>query len=108
MVPDRRKLSLKEQIRVVFPFSALGALNLGLGNWGLLFIYPSLNTILQNTTPIWAVIMSVLINGQRFSLPVYLSMIPVCVGGMMCVAGEKGISDKTKEASMIYVGVALS
>lgn len=86
--PCRRRLTIQEQISVILPFSAMGALTLALGNWALLFLYPSFNSMLQNTTPFWTVVAGVVMQGKRYPVTVYLAMIPVSLGGMMCVKGE--------------------
>lgn len=53
MVPaNRRTLTFSEQLRLVVPFSLLGAASIGASNFALVYLYPSLNEMLQTTTPV--------------------------------------------------------
>ncbi|CAD7949024.1 unnamed protein product [Amoebophrya sp. A25] len=87
-VPARRKLSLKEQAFTVAPFSLLGAASIACGNAALVFLYPSFHEMLQNTTPFWTVVCSVIFAGKSYNNGAYLALIPVTFGGSLCAYGE--------------------
>ena len=86
---NRRILSFKEQVFVVAPFSMLGAASIACGNMALVFLYPSFHEMLQNTTPFWTVVCSMLFVGKRFNNAAYFSLIPVTLGGALCAMGEE-------------------
>merc|ERR1712232_1036115 len=65
LVPDRRVLTFTEQVKVVVPFSVLGASSIACGNAALLFLYPSFHEMLQNLTPLWTVVCNITMKGVR-------------------------------------------
>lgn len=101
-------LSFREQATVVLPFSTLGALCLALGNWTLVYIYPSSNVMLQNTTALWTVLISLLLTGKTYSFSVYATMLPITVGGMMCVQSESLSGTLTAQFPVWGVFLSLS
>ncbi|CAD7926464.1 unnamed protein product [Amoebophrya sp. A120] len=88
MVPVRRRLTFREQVFVVAPFSILGAASIACGNAALVFLYPSFHEMLQNTTPFWTVVCSMIFAGKRYNVAAYFALIPVTFGGSLCAWGE--------------------
>ncbi|CAD7966544.1 unnamed protein product [Amoebophrya sp. A120] len=87
----------------VAPFCVLGALSIACGNVALLYLYPSLHQMLQNTTPIWSVLCAVSLMSKRYNLVAYLALIPVCAGGALAAWGEQ-----SAEKTFVWVGVIVS
>jgi hypothetical protein len=81
-------LSIKEQLHQIIPFSILGGLAIICGNFALIHIFPSLNEMLQCSTPIVVLLLSILFNGTRYNLYSYLAIVLVCAGSAMCSIGE--------------------
>ena len=75
------------------------ALNIGLNNWSLLLITLTLNQVLKSTMPLPTALLSVLLEGKRFSWQLYGSMLVLVVG---CVLAAWGGFDSEK-----YWGVAV-
>jgi len=100
LVPDRRILDLSTQVKVVAPFSLLGAASLGAANLALVNLYPSFHQMLQNTTPFWTAVCAIVMQGKRFNRPAYLALVPVCLGGVICTLGER--------SEIRFLGVLLS
>lgn len=90
LVPERRRLSLQEQLREVVPFALLGTLSVACGNTALLFIYPPLHEMIQNTTPLWTVVSSMVLVGSRYNGAAYAAMLPVSFGGVLCATADSG------------------
>ncbi|CAD7935243.1 unnamed protein product [Amoebophrya sp. A25] len=98
--PKRRQLNFRESIFLVTPFSFLGAASIGCGNMALVHLYPSFHQMLQNTSPIWAVVCAMTFASKRFNDVAYMSLIPVCVGGALAAWGEP--------SQFEWIGVVLS
>lgn len=100
LCPDRRILSLKEQIYTVAPFSLMGAASIACGNMALVHLYPSFHEMLQNSTPIWTVLAAVILQRKQYNWMTWVSMIPVCAGGALCAYGE--------QSTFLYIGLVFS
>jgi len=100
LVQDPVKLSFREQVFTVAPFSAAGALSLGCSNAALVHLYPSFHQMLQNSGPIWTVLTAMVLQQKRFNAAAYLCLIPVCSGGAICAYGE--------QSNWVVIGVVLS
>ncbi|EER05800.1 conserved hypothetical protein [Perkinsus marinus ATCC 50983] len=87
-VPALREYTLKRYMVEVFPVAAMASASIGCGNMALKYIFPSFHELLQQTSPAAQVLVCVLIYHQRYNLPTYLSMIPICGGAIMCSGGE--------------------
>ena len=87
-VPNRRVLSLQEQVFRVAPFSLLGATSIACGNLALVFLYPSLHEMLQSAAPIWVVLINVLGASKSYNMTAYLMLLPCTVGAALCAYGE--------------------
>lgn len=81
-------LSLKTQFHKIAPFSLFGAASVGSGNLALFYLYPSFHEMIQNTTPFWTILVMSTLGGIKYNRWSYISMIPVCGGGVLCGLGE--------------------
>merc|ERR1712151_1012403 len=88
LVPNRRVLSFKEQVQKVAPFGLLGASSIACGNTALVYLYPSLHEMLQNSTPAFTLIFSRLLVGKAYNTAAYASLVPITFGGALCAVGE--------------------
>ncbi|CAD7966835.1 unnamed protein product [Amoebophrya sp. A120] len=80
--------TLSEQVTKILPFSVFGALSICCANVALLFLFPSFHTMLQNTTPFWTMVVMISFGSTSYNTWSYLSMIPICGGGILCGFGE--------------------
>ncbi len=90
----------------VAPFCVMGALSIACGNVALLYLYPSLHQILQNTTPFWSVLCATSFMSKRYNLVAYLALVPVCAGGALAAWGEQ--SSRSAENNFVWAGVIVS
>jgi len=89
LVPNRRRIEFKDQVLLVAPFSLMGASSIACGNMALVFLFPSFHEMLQNTTPFWTVLCSIIFAGRRYNTNAYLTLIPITCGGAICALGEQ-------------------
>ena len=54
----------------------------------MISIYPSLHEMLQGLCPLWVVIIARLLTDKRYNRAAILSLIPLIVGGWLCIFGE--------------------
>lgn len=100
LVPNRRRIDFKDQVLLVAPFSLMGASSIACGNMALVFLFPSFHEMLQNTTPFWTVVCSLIFAGRRYNTNAYLALIPITCGGAICALGE--------ESNFKIMGVCIS
>lgn len=79
----------------VVPFSVFNIISLACSNVALVYIYPSLHSMLQNLGPCWTVLLSYSCPDASnliriYNWAAYLALIPVCTGGALCVLGDPG------------------
>ncbi|CAD7960335.1 unnamed protein product [Amoebophrya sp. A25] len=84
---ERVRLTLRQQVVIIAPFSICGALSLGAANFALIYLF--FHAMLQNTTPIWAVLCAKLFQGKIFNWPAYGALLFAVGGGMICALSEK-------------------
>ena len=58
------------------------------GNIALQYIFVSFAQMVTAAGPLFTILLMYAITGKRYSMPAYLSMVPMCGGVMMCTAGE--------------------
>ena len=86
--PRTHTLTVIEQTKKIVPFAIFGAASIGTGNLALVYLYPSFHEMIQNTTPFWTLLVMAIFGGKVYNRWSYLSMIPVCGGGILCGIGE--------------------
>lgn len=77
-----------ERVRRVLPFALCGAASVGCGNIALKYLYPSFHEMLQAATPLFTLLTSVALRDRHFNAWAYVSMLPLCGGTSLSVAGE--------------------
>mmetsp|Transcript_22094 Transcript_22094/g.58482 ORF Transcript_22094/g.58482 Transcript_22094/m.58482 type:complete len:375 (-) Transcript_22094:14-1138(-) len=92
-------------VGTIFPVAFCGAISIGCANTALMYIYPSLHEMIQGLTPLWVIFLGKIFTPQkRHNLQTYVSLIPILLGGVLCVHGEVGeLSSIGLVASMLAV-----
>lgn len=91
LVPEenRKHLNSREQMCRILPISLVGLASLGASNLALVYLFPSFHMMIQNSTPAWTMFFAISLQSKRYNLAGYMTMLPVCLGGALCVLTEK-------------------
>ncbi|KAI3649781.1 hypothetical protein MP228_005413 [Amoeboaphelidium protococcarum] len=84
-------LSMKENI-VMALFSVLYTVNIATSNISLQLVTVPFHQVVRATTPVFAILLSVLFLKKRYSLQIYLSLLPVIMGVGLATMGEYNFS----------------
>lgn len=85
--PSDKTSRLRQWHRVI-PLSLLITLNVGFGNAGLRFASVTLREVIRGLVPAVTMLLSVIILGRRYGLPLVAALIPVTLGAMLCAYGD--------------------
>ncbi|CAD7939243.1 unnamed protein product [Amoebophrya sp. A120] len=91
-------------LREVLPLSVL---NVGTGATGMasnLFLFPDVTEAIQMTGPVFQIPLSFFVQGEKFSTYTLLSLLPLCVGGVLCSVGEVNFNSVGMTLAIVCVG----
>ncbi|CAD7938981.1 unnamed protein product [Amoebophrya sp. A120] len=95
-------LTHRQQLLLIGPLSFCGAASIASSNTALLFLFPHVHELLQQLCPVFNLLLQR--TSKNYHVFVYLALVPIIIGSMLCVKGisqqsDEGLASGTQQTS---------
>jgi len=90
--PPKKEIYGWQRLQKIGPLAACFAGSVALGNLSLVYIFPSFNQMVASASPLITFVMAIAFTGAKHNLVIWLAMIPICGGMIICAENEANYS----------------
>lgn len=90
--PPSKQIYGRQRLAKVGPLAACFAASVAMGNLALEYIFPSFNQMVGSASPLITFAMAVAFTNTQSSIVLWLSMLPICGGMIICAENEANFS----------------